>query len=187
MMKRISLAVAAAVVMTSMSSVAAQMWETKAEQLGKTPGGSPKVRTEWVTDTATMSLTYSRPSLNGRTLDAIIKPDMPWPAGDGEPAVLTSNKAMVFDKVTVPAGTYSLWVITKGDSWTLAINKATTGAYQQAQDVARVEMQVQKLENPIDQHTLQIAVNSDYVNWGNEVRLLFGNVRAFAHFLIKRT
>src|SRR5688572_11847366 len=110
MSKRIALALAFALVVAPMT-VAAQMWVTKTDQLGVGANGSPKVRTEWHIDSGSISLAYSRPSLKGRPLDAVVTPGQPWKASDDEPATLTSNKTLVFGNVTVPAGSYSLWVI----------------------------------------------------------------------------
>jgi hypothetical protein len=169
--------------------VAGQMWVTKTEQQGQGASGSPKVRTEWYIDTGTVSLAYSRPSLKGRALDAVLAKSEPWKASDDEPATLTSNKPLVFANINVPAGAYSLWVIPEGDVWTLAINKATGGAaskYAQAQDVGRIAMKTDKLAKPVDQALVTIEPSSDRVTGGVQLAVEFGNLRAVAPFLVRR-
>src|SRR4051812_38377051 len=75
MLKRISFALALAFVVIPMT-VAGQMWVTKNDQLGAGANGAPKVRTEWVIDTASVSLAYSKPSLKGRPVTAVVT--NPW-------------------------------------------------------------------------------------------------------------
>src|SRR5262245_33275584 len=94
MLKRISIGVAFALLLAT--TVAAQMWPTKSEQQGNTANGAPKVRNEWYIDSAAVAVAYSRPSLKGRALDAVVAKDTPWLAGDDEPATLTANKPLIF-------------------------------------------------------------------------------------------
>jgi hypothetical protein len=182
-----ALALAFALVVTPMT-VAAQMWMNKTDQLGANANGSPRVRTEWTIDTATVSLAYSRPSLKGRPLDAVVQPNVPWKASDDEPATISSTKPLIFANVTVPPGTYSLWVLPQGEAWTLIINKqaGAVKAYEQGQDVGRISMRVDKLPKPVDQQMMTIEPSSDRVSGGVQVRIDFGNVKAVCPFVIKR-
>lgn len=189
MSKRIGLALALACGVASVAPVAGQMWVNKTDQLGSGASGSPKVRTEWSIDTGSVALAYSRPSLEGRPLDAVVAPNAPWKVSDDEPATLTSNKPLTFGNINVPAGTYSLWVIPQGETWTLAINKATGDAaskYAQTQDVGRVAMKTDTLAKPVDQATLTIEPSSDRVTGGVQLAFEFGNLRAVAPFIVRR-
>ena len=188
MLKRISAGLVCALL--GAASLSAQMWPTKNEQLGATASGAPKVRNEWYIDSATIALAYSRPSLKGRPLDAVVAKDTPWRAGDDDAATLTSNKPLVFGNINVPAGTYSLWIIPTGPSWTLAINKATDAAaktYAQAQDVGRIAMKTDKLPKPADLFSLTIEPSSDRVTGGVQLAFEFGEVRAVAPFVVRRS
>lgn len=187
MSKRIFITLAFALV--AAMPVAGQMWVTKTDPLPAGASGSPGVRTEWAIETASITLAYRRPSLKGRPLDAVAKPNAPWLASDDEPATLTSTKPLLFGSTTIPAGTYSLWVLPAGDVWTLILNKqsgAAAKAYQQAQDAARVPMKVDKLASPVDMHTMQVEPSSDRVSGGVQLAIEFGGVRAVAPFLIRR-
>jgi hypothetical protein len=189
MSKRMRLALSFALGVVMASPAAGQMWVAKTDQLGQGASGSPKVRTEWYVDSGSVALAYSRPSLKGRPLDALVTQNAPWKVSDDEPATLTSNKPLTFGNINVPAGTYSLWVIPQGDTWTLAINKATGAAaskYEQGQDVGRIGMKTDKLPKPVDQAVLTIEPSSDRVTGGVQLAFEFGNLRAVAPFVVRR-
>ena len=189
MSKRIGVALAVAFVAAAITPVAAQMWVTKTDQLGQGASGSPKVRTEWYVDSSSVAVAYSRPSLKGRAIDAVVPQNAPWKVSDDEPATITSSKPLTFANINIPAGSYSLWVIPQGDTWTLAINKATGAAaskYEQAQDVGRIAMKTEKLAKPVDQAVLTVEPSSDRVTGGVQLAFEFGNLRAVAPFLVRR-
>ena len=189
MSKRIPPVLAFAFALTWLTPAAGQMWVNKTEQLTPGPSGSPRVRTEWSINSGTLSLEYSRPSLKERSLDAVVVPDAPWKLSDDDPAVLSSNTTIIFGNIEVPAGTYSLWVIPQGETWILAINKATgpaAEAYAPAQDVGRIAMKMDTLQTPVEQHTLVIRPSTDRVSQDVELRVEFANVGASAPFVVLR-
>lgn len=187
MLKRISLALALALVVAPMT-VAGQYWVNKTDQLGAGASGSPKVRVEYAIDSGMLSLAYSRPSLKGRALNDVVPQNVPWKASDDDPATLTTNKTLIFGNVTVPPGTYTLWVLPQGEAWTLIVSKLppATKAYQAGQDVGRMAMKTDKVQKPVDQYMMQIEPSSDRVSQDVEIRFDFGNLSAVAPFVVRR-
>lgn len=73
-----------------------------------------------------VSITYGRPSLNGRDLLAQAKPGMTWRVGMNQATEITSEGDLVVGGATLKAGKYSLWVRKTGDdTWTLAFHPKT--------------------------------------------------------------
>jgi hypothetical protein len=83
-----------------------------------------------------------------------------WRTGADEATVLTTETALAFGDTTVPAGKYSLYTLPAEDgSAKLVINKQTGQwgtQYDQAQDLARVDLKRTTLEKSVDQFTIAI-------------------------------
>src|SRR5262245_19119816 len=113
--------------------VAMAMWMTtsvhaqKTTSVHKGTGGSPHVRTEWTVNGATISVEYGRPSVKGRTIGKDLEPMawQPWRVGADEATTLKTDASLGFGNVTIPAGTYTLFVLSSEDGWKLIVNKQT--------------------------------------------------------------
>lgn len=148
-------------------------------------GGSPHVRTEWTISGANISIEYGRPYVKGRTIGKELAPfGYVWRAGADEATTLVSNKTLAFGSLTVPAGTHTLWVLPTADKWQLIVNKNTGQwgtEYDQAGDVGRVDMKVEKLSAPVEQLTISIDPSAT----GGTLKIEFGLYRASAPFSVK--
>ena len=176
-MRRVSW-IAAGVLLASGLTVAAQ--KTTNVHPGK--GGSPHVRSEWVIDGANLSIEYGRPFLKGRPDSEVMPDGKVWRTGADEATTLKTDKALRFGKLTVPAGTYTLWTIPGAAGWQLVINKQTGQwgtAYQDSSDLGRVPMTVAKAPKPVEQLTLSI----DDTAQGASLRIEWGTVRATTPFV----
>src|SRR5690349_10225029 len=110
------------VVMVGAIAVAGLMAQ-KTTQVHPGNGGSPHVRTEWMIDGANISIEYGRPYLKGRTIGKdVVQHGFVWRAGADEATTLKTDKALVFGKLTVPAGTHTLWVMPHAEKWELIFN-----------------------------------------------------------------
>jgi hypothetical protein len=147
-------------------------------------GGSPHVRTDWTIDGAAISIEYGRPSLKGRTIGKDVAPTgSVWRAGADEATTLTTDKALKFGQLAVPAGTYTLWVVTGDKEWQLVISKATGQwgtQYKDGEDLGRLPMTVGKAEAPAEQLTWSIVDTGK----GGTLRLEWGTSRASVPFTV---
>lgn len=75
----------------------------------------------------TVSVEYGRPGLNGRTTDALLgrlQPGELWRLGSNTSTTFKTEVDLAFGDVTVPAGTYSIWMQRQSDnSWKLLFDK----------------------------------------------------------------
>jgi hypothetical protein len=83
-----------------------------------------------------------------------------WRMGADEATTLTTAQPLEIGGTTVPAGSYSLFLLpSEGGDAKLIINKQTGQwgtRYDEAQDLARVDLKRTKLEKPVDQFTIEI-------------------------------
>lgn len=102
-----------------------------------------------VTETAqisgiTVSITYSQPTVNGRTLGENLEPLQGeiWHIGTKKAAVFEVDRDVLIEGKRVPKGKYSLFTILNNKLWVLIFNKTWnqtgTAAYKEADDVLRV-------------------------------------------------
>ena len=69
----------------------------------------------------------------------------------------------------VPAGEYTLWTLTNGDTTELIVNSETGQwgtDYDESRDLARTEMTVSTLDTPADQLTLHVDESELRLEWG---------------------
>lgn len=112
---------------------------TFAQERGKGNRPSPNASVSQDIGSTTVSITYGRPGLKGRSLATLAKPDQIWRTGANESTVITFSDDVMFGGKEVKAGTYSLYTI-PGENWTFVLNnKLSWGTqYDKSQDVLRV-------------------------------------------------
>ncbi len=109
---------------------------------------------------ATLAVRYSRPSMRGRVIFGNVVPwNKVWRTGANEATVLETSADLSMAGTKVPAGKYTLWTIPAPGGWTLIVNKNTGqwGTEYDAQyDLARLDMKVEPLRQPVEQFTIAI-------------------------------
>jgi hypothetical protein len=109
---------------------------------------------------AALSVRYSRPSTRGRVIFGNVVPwNQVWRTGANQATILQTSADLTVAGTTVPAGKYSLWTIPSPGGWKLIVNKNTGqwGTDYDAQyDLARLEMKVESLPQPVEQFTIAI-------------------------------
>lgn len=88
-------------------------------------------------------ITYGAPSLRGRSLDQVVPSGHWWRAGANEATSFTTDHDVRLGSLSVPAGSYTLFVQPDASGWQLIVNKQTGQwgtKYDQAQDFGRVPM-----------------------------------------------
>ena len=133
--------------------------------------GSPHVRVDWDVSGASVSLTYGRPLLRGRTVGDSVEPldGQVWRLGADEATTFTTDRDLMVGAAHVPAGEYTLWTISNGDTIELIVNDETGQwgtAYDGTRDLGRTPMTVGTLDQQADQLTLHIEDSVLRFEWG---------------------
>jgi hypothetical protein len=85
-----------------------------------------------------------------------------WRAGADEATLLTTKESFDIGGTTVPAGTYSLFMLPEENGAKLIINKQTGQwgtKYDESQDLARIDMKKEAADKAADQFTITIDKN----------------------------
>lgn len=121
---------------------------------------------------ATLAVEYSRPLRRGRTLvGGLIPYDRVWRTGANAATHLSTTAPIRLAGVPLDSGAYTLWTLPTRSSVQLVINRETgqwgTG-YNPAHDIARVAMQVDTLDAPVEQFTIRVDPASSrlIMEWG---------------------
>ena len=144
--------------------------------------GSPHVQVAWEVDGANISISYGRPHLRDRTVGETVEPldGSVWRLGADEATTFVTDRDLMVGAAHVPAGEYTLWTLTSGDTTELIVN-AETGqwgtAYDPARDLGRTAMTVGTLDAPADQLTLFLENRELRFEWGSMV----ASVPIFVH------
>ena len=128
---------------------------------------------------------YGRPSLKGRDMIAQIAPGKVWRMGADKSTTLTTSANLSFGKVSIPSGSYSLWLRKVDDkNFNLVFNK-TTGQWgtehDATQDLATVPLTMGEGNKSVEQFT----VNLKEAAKGGELELLWGTTVLRAPFTFK--
>jgi len=136
--------------------------------------GSPHVRVDWEAEGADLSLTYGRPYLRDRVVGESVEPleGQVWRLGADEATTFTTSGDLMVGSMHVPAGEYTLWTLTTGDTTELIVNGETGQwgtAYNDEHDLGRTAMTVDTLQTPAEQLTVFIEDSELRFEWGDMV------------------
>ena len=124
------------------------------------PQGSPHETVKATIGGASISVEYGRPYMRGRKIMGGLVPyDHVWRTGADAATTLSTSKALVIGGAEVPSGKVTLFTLPAETGWKLIINKQTGQGgleYDQAQDLARVDLTRKALSAPVDQLTIAI-------------------------------
>ncbi|NEU08332.1 DUF2911 domain-containing protein [Flavihumibacter sp. R14] len=137
----------------------------------KRPSPPAKV-SETIASGATVSIDYSQPSVNGRTIGKEIAPyGEVWRTGANEATVFETNKDVKIEGKTLAAGKYSLYSVPGADKWTIIFNKTWKQwgtDYNKADDALRVDVKPSKATANTEKMTFNIAKNGKVsLMWGD--------------------
>ena len=129
------------------------------------PASPPGTASFTFADGKTITITYSRPYVKGRKIFGGLVPyGQVWRTGANAATTMKTDTDLTIGGSKVPAGTYTLYSIPEEKKWTLIINKQTGQwgtAYDEKQDLARVEMKVSKNASPTEQFTIGFEQTGD--------------------------
>lgn len=127
----------------------------------KTPAASPFCSLEQELGLSKITLKYSRPSMNGRTIFGDLVPfGEIWRFGANASTKITFEEDVKLNGNKVPKGTYALYAIPNPNKWTIIIHKNIThwgfggDNYKQQEDLVRFEVASQEL--PMETETFTI-------------------------------
>ena len=173
-MRRIAQGMAAVLVATAVTSVAAQ--KTTPVHPGK--GGSPHVRSEWTIDGANISIEYGKPSLKGRPEAQLMPLGQPWRTGADEATVLKTDKPIKFGTLALQPGSYTLNTQPGEKEWQLIVGKLDKPGqwgvpYNASLEIGRAPMSLSAAKAPVEQVTISIDDTPQggtlKVEWGTKV------------------
>ena len=152
---------------------------------------SPPADTSVTIAGKTITIKYSAPSVRGRQMfgeGGVISKDKTYPvwrAGANAATALHTDGTLQIKDLTVPPGDYTVFALVNATPWQLVINKQTGQwglAYDQAQDLGRVPMDMSKPAAPIE--TMKITLSSTGPNTG-KLQIEFENYVASVPFTVK--
>jgi hypothetical protein len=93
-----------------------------------------------------------------------------WRTGADEATVLITQKPFIIGETAIPAGAFTLWTLPNEDGTAKLIINRQIGqwgvsrdpkqAYDDALDVARIDLKKDALEKPVDQFTIAVEKNT---------------------------
>ncbi len=157
-----------------------------AEKAGKQLGVlSPGDSVRATINGAKIFISYSRPSMRGRTIFGQVVPwDIVWRTGANAATQLVSDKDLTFGTTVVPAGTYTLFSLPSQSGWKLIINSqhGQWGTdYDQKKDFARLPLTVKKIDDAVEQFTFEITSEGS----GGTIHMKWENTDASIPFSVK--
>lgn len=122
---------------------------------------SPRDTARGAIQSAALEVDYSRPSKRDRLIWGGVVPwDAVWRTGANRATHFRTDRDLVIGSVEVPAGTYTLFTWPTADETLLIISKQTGQwgtVYREEEDLARIPMQVDELDEPMEKFTITIG------------------------------
>lgn len=138
------------------------------------PKSPPATAKAELSSGAVVTVSYSQPSVKGRTIGKDLEPlpGQVWRTGANKATVFEVSKDVTIDGKPLAAGKYALFTLVDGDYWTVIFNKKWDqfGAfkYKEAEDILRITVKSEKASSFSEQ--LNITAAKDGV-----VTLLWGD------------
>ena len=117
---------------------------------------SPPAKAECkLADGKTITVDYSSPRAKGRKIYGELVPyGKVWRAGANEATTFVTDADLTVGGTSVPASSYTIFVVPEADKWTLVISKKTgewgTAYPGPGEDLARISMKASKLPAAVE-------------------------------------
>jgi tetratricopeptide (TPR) repeat protein len=134
---------------------------TSIAQQIRIPAPSPSATFQQRVGLTDITLDYSRPGVKGRTIFGDLVPyDKLWRTGANMATRIEFSDDVKIDGKELKAGTYALFTIPGKDQWTLIFNsnynQGGIAQYKESEDVLRVKVFPQKMDEIIESFTIDI-------------------------------
>jgi hypothetical protein len=148
-------------VVAAVAPTTAQSQAPSAPQ-GRRPIASPRGEAHFTfQDGKQISVDYGRPYIrNRKIMGGLVPYGQVWRTGANAATGFTTNVDLLVGGVKVPAGKYTLYTLPSEGTWKLIINRQTGQwgtEYDQAADLARIDLKKASLPQPVDQFTISFA------------------------------
>ena len=128
---------------------------------------------------------YGRPSLKGRDMLGQLQPGKVWRMGADKSTTLTCSSNLSFGKVSVPQGSFSLWLRKADDkNFQLVVNK-TTGQWGTEHDMIADFASIPLTMTQNSESVEQFTINFKEAPKGGDIELLWGTTSLKASFQFK--
>lgn len=155
-----------------------------------TPQPSTSSKMEQTVGLTNLSVSYSRPSVKGRTIFGDLVPfDKIWRTGANKNTIVTFSDDIEINGTQIPAGEYALYTKPMKDSWEIYIyedskNWGTPEKWDESKVVAKTKVKSQSTAMPIELFTILVNNTSD--NSG-EILLLWETTMVSVPFKVPTT
>lgn len=155
----------------------------------KLPSPSPGASVMQTIGTTDLTVTYSRPSLKGRTpfTDSFVPLGKVWRTGANAATNFTTTTDLMVNGKTLPAGTYAILTIPAEGSATLIFSKnktVTEAEYKQAEDALRVNLTPSENSEKVETFTIGF---SDLTDSTAKLNFMWANIKASADLKVDVT
>jgi hypothetical protein len=155
---------------------------------------SPHETISQTIDDNKITISYGRPYIKkGNTGDvrkiwgALVPYGKVWRTGADQATTLTTDQPLVIGGTTIEKGKYTLWTLPVEDGVSkLVINKQTGQwgtQYDEKQDLARVDLKKEALDDTVDQFTIVIEKND---SGGGVLKLKWEKTQFSVPFTVKK-
>ena len=154
----------------------------------KIPATSTGQRIEQDFGLGVISVQYYRPNTKGRKIFDGMEPyGIVWRTGANNATIVKLTDTITVEGHTLAPGAYSLFSIPGAGEWTIIFNKnaAQWGAYayDEKQDLARVDLKKEATAAPVDQFTMAVAKGTA---GGGEIKFMWENTQYSAAFAVAK-
>ena len=144
----------------------------KFAKLDKSPMDAASFPSSYKVADKTVKVVYSRPQLNGRSVENLAPNGKQWRTGANEAVEITFYADTDVAGTVIKAGTYTLSTIPGETEWTFIfstdLNVWGSYFYNEANDVARVMGKLTKSDDSIDAFSIEFDDGgSMHLGWGN--------------------
>lgn len=134
----------------------------QAQEPLKLPALSPNASIHQDFSTSGIDITYSRPSMRGRTVFGdVVAYGAVWRTGANAATKLKLGEEVVIGGQIIKPGEYALYTVPGKDEWEVIINKGTgnwgAAGYDKAADIVRFKVKPTMMNSAVETFTIDIA------------------------------
>jgi hypothetical protein len=137
----------------------------------QTPKASPVGKVEQRVGLTDISISYSRPAINGRKIFGELIPfGVRWRLGANENTKITTSDALIFGSDTLRAGTYALFATPNLDSWVIDFYTETTNwGLPEKWETSNVALTVNAKVKKMPMFTENLSISIDNMEFNSAV------------------
>ena len=137
----------------------------------QTPKASPVAKIEQRAGLTDITISYSRPAVNGRKIFGELIPfGVRWRLGANENTKITTSDVLIFGSDTLQAGTYALFATPNQDSWAIDFYTETTNwGLPEKWETSKVALTVNAKVKKMPMVTENLSISIDNMEFNSAV------------------